>query len=106
MLSSSSAMRMRLLTAAGELHHHARSTFRRKLGLDPAAVHLDDLPADIEAKAHAGAMVASMGLVEPLEEVGTVLRRNTHARIAHRQPHDVGRRLGQLDVYQATLRTE
>src|SRR5215831_12014673 len=80
------AARLAELGACGEFHLKRRSLARRRLYPDPAAVHLDDLLGDGEAKARAalGLGKRAVDLVELLEDPTLLIKGYAGTGVGHR----------------------
>ena len=81
----------------------AGAAVRGRIDLNRATVHLDDAAADVQAETHArhaGEVLAGMRLVEAVEDVRSVFRRNPDTVVAYDELHRRGVRACQLDVLQ------
>jgi hypothetical protein len=94
----------RVRLGEGELDDEARSAIRWELGPDAAAVQFDDLAADVQPEAHSGEGRVAVDLVEALEDVGAVLRRDPESMVAHPDRDQAPARGVDLDVNVPALR--
>src|SRR5579872_2535883 len=88
---------------SGDLHHHACSSLRRKLGPNGSAMPGDDLLGDMEAQPHPRAVIVGVRPVKPFEEMGTMFGWHTHTLVQDREPHCPRRAFGQLDLDPSTI---
>src|SRR5262249_1424172 len=89
----------------GQAHDESTPAGRRELGADLAAMQLHDLAADVQAQSQPAAVIAAMGLVEALEDLPALLRRDPQPVVPHRQLDAVAGALHEDDLDRTAVRT-
>jgi hypothetical protein len=73
-------------TLGRKRHDHSRSAIVGELGFDATAVQLGDLAADVQPKPESGSLITRLGLIEALEDMWPIVRRDADSMVAHDEP--------------------
>jgi hypothetical protein len=79
-------LRMESGTLGRKRHDHSRSAIVGELRVDATAVQLGDLAADVQPKSESRALIARLGLIEALEDMWPIVRRDADSMVAHDEP--------------------